>query len=463
MKGSAVFQGFKDFVSKLHPQLPLTPKESSRLLTALTSSFRRQLDEAHPRVAADTAKSPLLGAKKGAHSLHSSATLADKHIASVLTSPLLSREHKVSKADRDYANIKLQLQNDEGKDPVALLEEAHEKGVATIEIAALCLGHYKASLDRLPQVAALKQIREVEPGRRTLRWLWESGMYTQEAFVEKHEFAESMTYFLLIEGHEPILWEWLQLDMVIAENPNHDRSLSAKKLGFHKYRWKGRVLRAMVTAQLQPPLCTNESADAAIRTFFKALQLAKNGRDNADCMQYLPLAAAGVTIDNALIGHAEHPRTDVQLFEDYIDTIPDWMDHPGFVMATTARAWLWHPTRPDPWPLYRFVSQFAPPAVVPPKYRWWQSTFFTPGPAQTRWAIEVQSAAILLEEQGHAAESQELKEQIRVNAPVNVMHWERDKMKNATRRAKLRSHTEAQTKSEEETVRVPFPTFSFGV
>ena len=116
-------QSLKSLVSKLHPQLPLSPKESQRLLTALTSSFRKQLDEAHPRQAQDEDVRPKLDrmgpVNPGYHGLHtSSVSFADKHLASVLTNPLLAKTAADEKPGVAYEKAKLELEQNPDKDPI---------------------------------------------------------------------------------------------------------------------------------------------------------------------------------------------------------------------------------------------------------------------------------------------------------------------------------------------------------
>ncbi|KKY26725.1 hypothetical protein UCRPC4_g01416 [Phaeomoniella chlamydospora] len=49
MKATSIL-GIKSWLSKLHPPLPRTARESQQLLSVLTSSFQKQLDEAHPPI-----------------------------------------------------------------------------------------------------------------------------------------------------------------------------------------------------------------------------------------------------------------------------------------------------------------------------------------------------------------------------------------------------------------------------
>ncbi|KAF2859242.1 hypothetical protein K470DRAFT_219571, partial [Piedraia hortae CBS 480.64] len=107
----------------LSGQLPLSAKESSRLLDALTGSFRQHLDEVYPPAAADKP------------TVRSSAALADKHIASILTSLLLSQNPAQPSAQPTASRT----------DPVKFLRDRVKDGTATVEIAQLCFDNYRQS------------------------------------------------------------------------------------------------------------------------------------------------------------------------------------------------------------------------------------------------------------------------------------------------------------------------------
>lgn len=106
MRVTAIAQGFNKWVARLHRQVPLTGRESQQLLNAMTGSFRAQLDEAHPTKARDEAKpafrktfnkvlasletsSPSPKIASDPVHVTSAVESADRHLASMLTSPLL--------------------------------------------------------------------------------------------------------------------------------------------------------------------------------------------------------------------------------------------------------------------------------------------------------------------------------------------------------------------------------------
>lgn len=201
MKVSSVAR-WKSFIDKLHPQLPLTTKESQRLLTALTSSFRRHLDEAHPTPSAEEERKAKVGevgvAKPQTRTWHSSASHADKHLASVLTNPLFVKGGK----RLDYASAKVALARDPSKDPIELLEEYQQQHAATVPIATMCLQSFMASLKVLTPKEKLARIQEIEPGRRTFVWLLQSGFHNTIHTADNLDLQDLLTHLLVKEGRE---------------------------------------------------------------------------------------------------------------------------------------------------------------------------------------------------------------------------------------------------------------------
>ncbi|KAK0248019.1 hypothetical protein LTR48_003218 [Friedmanniomyces endolithicus] len=283
MKGSTVFRSWKDYLaSKLHPQLPLSPRESNRLLTALTGSFRRHLDEVHPTTAPDS--KPKLGSVSvlttSPHAIHSSAISADKHLASVLTNPLLNkRRPDVSTPDENLANAKAELLMNPAKIPVEVLEEYNAKGAATVPIAQLCLQKFEDSLVGLSIDKQREVVAEAEPGRRTLLWLWRSGLYQTETFRQSGSFMHLLTFALMREGLDKYLWEWLCLDM----------GESRVKMMRRSAWWKGYILRTMAFTKLRPAYGQKASIDDALEVFFYASEVRDQSISAGTHMRWLPI------------------------------------------------------------------------------------------------------------------------------------------------------------------------------
>ena len=375
-------QGLKSLASKLHPQLPLSPKESQRLLTALTSSFRQHLDRAYPQQLATQESRPRLEdgvtSKIGTQHLHgSSVDLADRHLASVLTNPLLTRPDGTEKPRLDYATAKIELYRNPGKDPISLLEEYHEKGAATIAIAVLCLETSKQSLNNMPSDKRHKAVVETLAGKRTLLWLWNSKLHDTDAFVDDPRLSELMVPAVIEEGFEEILWEWLQMDIKLGSQNRPKPAVDVPyrdRTDHYGYRWKGRLLHSIITAHLARG--PNYSANSALDAYFRAcdIRLADPHRNNASTT--IPLAQANIALFKALVSRRNKSgkswqqrllNTDVARYDRFIDTL-DLSGRKSF-FSTWRRAILWmeHPSRPDPVPMLEaFERMFVldPPQSV---------------------------------------------------------------------------------------------------
>ncbi|KAM3421653.1 hypothetical protein BST61_g2038 [Cercospora zeina] len=241
--------GLKNLIDKIHPtgDAPLTALESKRLLTALTSSFRRHLDAAHPTTVADVTEKrpelshgPLNVCRNG---MHSSAALTQKHMASVLTNPLMV------KGGKDFGTAKVELQKKPSRDPIALLEEYDEEGAATVRIAELCLEHAKEAYDTAPDGRKPILLDEVQPGRRVLLWLLRRNLYQSESYADNLRFLHMLVFFLLHEGREENVWQWIKLDVKAPdslEGPPLSVARSRRKELLYRYRWRGRLLSVMI-------------------------------------------------------------------------------------------------------------------------------------------------------------------------------------------------------------------------
>lgn len=281
MKGSGVFHGIASWISKLHPQLPLSPKESQRLLTALTTSFRRQLDQSHPHPSNGKESKPTpkpVGPSKASvpnvqtSSFHS----ADKHLASVLANPLLAKSSSAPKPKHDFNSAREALSRDPFQDTVTLLERYQESGAANVKIAMLCLQTYKSQLDDLSTSERQSMLKIRRAGERTLHWLWQSGFNDTAEYVDdkEHVLNSVMVPLLIEEGHEELLWKLLELDIKLGP-PQVPGRLSPKatqgRRERFRYRWKESVVHNIVVSKLQKD--QSDSADGAIDAVIRASRL----------------------------------------------------------------------------------------------------------------------------------------------------------------------------------------------
>lgn len=305
MKTSAV-QAFKSIASRIHPQLPLSEKESQRLLNALTSSFRQQLDQEHPdpvsrRRSVDVPRpstSPVL---------QSSSTSTDLHLASILTNPLFGRSHNASDAAISQLKAK-------SKHPIKLFEEYASKGIATIDVAHLCLNAFRKSLNNVSATAAREETERIAAGARVLRWLWSSGTVHTQAVTEDRKFLDTLAYFLIVEGREGALWELMM-------TPNHatETSLPIKE----SRKLNGMLLCSIVKTHLSD---LRVNVTAALTAFFHAAET--NDKTSAvTALPHIPLFLAGTYLTRALVNPSSEVNpspSHIALYDRFIESCPMW-------------------------------------------------------------------------------------------------------------------------------------------
>lgn len=364
MKGSAVAQSFKALASKINNQVPLGPRESDRLLTALTSSFRNHLDEVHPSPSHDDVKRPttVSGVTRHSHSPvgHSAAHLADKHMASVLTNSLLLRSTKPTKeVNPELGTHTAAAQLKSGTDPWDLLESYHAKGCASIEVALACMQHFRRSTKGLSHDDQVAMIQEQQAGKRVLTWLWSSGLLQTQAYVDNKQMQDGLVWLVMMEGHEDFLWQLLESDLELAQ-PSWLKA--AQKHVPSGYLWKSRILYAMAMTKLGSPHREARSADAALELYFRAVER-------------LHWKSAGKLILTSSARNAIHKALTNGYVYRYSNTSPSLYDkfsqiysnheltpiyNPRKNALDTYQSGvldLWHPTRPSATAWYNLLSQ----------------------------------------------------------------------------------------------------------
>ncbi|KAK6441447.1 hypothetical protein LTR95_002328 [Oleoguttula sp. CCFEE 5521] len=312
MKGSLAAQGWKALAAKLHGQLPLSPKESQRLLTALTSSFRKHLDDNHPAQAQDAdvkrqhSSSPLPKIDK--QTLHSSATLADSHLASILTGPLLAGK-SVSNTESHLRWAKIEVKG--GASPIDALESAQTRGFCSQQLAVFCFRSYLESKAKLSRADRVSQFKTDRVGSRALKWLWSSTSCKDPLYMDDHWFWESLVPLVMEEGKEELLWESLQLDHRVAIKAGTAKATHIERINMLPYLWKGRMLQAMVTQALE---FERNSGDAvpALEIYLRAAAMKSKGYRERNHMAWMPTEIAKLPLYRVLrgVGGGEGYRRD---------------------------------------------------------------------------------------------------------------------------------------------------------
>ncbi|KAF2457701.1 hypothetical protein BDY21DRAFT_378828 [Lineolata rhizophorae] len=199
----------------LHPQLPLSPRQSQQLLAALTSSFRAHLDRHHPAP----------GARRVADRASAQSSV-DRHLASIFAhsrpTPTAARVGSLFELISTPASV----------DPSARLDALDRKLAALLH--ALVQGAERPAAPPLREAAA-----STNAGSAVLSWVRASGLEFSPELISHARLARSLSYFLSAEERYDVLNGWLGSSV----------SLSSRLTAQAVRQWKIRSLRAFVQAE----------------------------------------------------------------------------------------------------------------------------------------------------------------------------------------------------------------------
>ena len=194
-------------LSRMNPPLPIDRYGAEKLLNLLKSSFQQQLDNRYPTVQS-VARSP------------------DRHIFRILSSPLFHMEStrppshpSTSQNDgnpRNLARIQTLVH-----EPLDYFKGQISSGTATLQSAKVCLRFYiqKALTSSNSEPFELLKASNAWPVVES--WLWSSGMKKAQ-FLKDEEFCALIIPFLVFEGREEVIWDWVQSLIGSIKNSNSD-------------------------------------------------------------------------------------------------------------------------------------------------------------------------------------------------------------------------------------------------
>lgn len=210
-----VARTWRSLTPNIHPPLPMTPRESQRLLSLLNASFKQQFDREH-----------LATSSSNEHH-------TNLHLHSILTNPLFDakpRTHgtSITKSQRIGQNTG-QLPS-QMTQPMDAFKKRVSQGTADLLTAKMCLRvQYKAcmaSSDATPREAM--QTSGAAP--TILQWLWSSGMEDNGTFLSDRKFIALLVPFLVAEGQQSRISHWLRRSPF--PNPPGSNTYECQKLLF---------------------------------------------------------------------------------------------------------------------------------------------------------------------------------------------------------------------------------------
>lgn len=351
MQTAASKRVLSTLASKIHPQLPLSPRESQQLLSLLTTSFRAHLDREHPFNTPESSsqngssRQLLIGNGQRSPSPYrahaSSYASATQHIDSILNNPLFAVKPRRRGSESAAVDVL--------KDPIAWFINEIASGSASLPKAAMCLDLLEKTTNESP--AWFKDFPT--PATVLAEWLRTSGSDTSKQFLDMcisksgrgSKFLDRLVTLLLAEGETTTPWRWF-----IRSNEQR-----AKETGLDRSRvttFRQQLLAKMVSIE------ANSGLTNGLSTFMQAFRLVETpGHESA----YGTLRAAGGHLVNRIISSQDH-AIDPELYQAFSQSSQRWLG--TWSRAVESMLWLHHPTESSAIPGLRFIRDPSGGAVT---------------------------------------------------------------------------------------------------
>ncbi|KAF2872212.1 hypothetical protein BDV95DRAFT_571777 [Massariosphaeria phaeospora] len=338
-------RAFSVLASKIHPQLPLSPRESQQLLNLLTTSFRSHLDREHPVVAPQVSRHKLRKTQPGRNAsptrLGSSHGLASQHIDSILTNPLFAvrPRHTISSSAPRRVDDVL-------KDPLGWFVDQIASGAADVSKATMCVALMQTNMKRsriTPNMHQTPDSGARNPGSLIANWLRSSGLDTSTEFVRRINDTEGLLHMLipmlLEEGGEALVWRWFTYH---PDQRVQETGLDASEI----HRFRSQLLKLIVRSKMNG----TSNLDEALATFLRAYKLVGAAEYK---LNHKVLQAASSMLLQHFMAHSQ-VQVSPALYDIFIQSSKDWSwTWPGLA---TSILWLHHPSTPTAAPGLTFIK-----------------------------------------------------------------------------------------------------------
>ena len=335
MKGSSIFQ-LRSW-PKIHQPLPRTPRESQQLLNALTSSFRRQLDNAYP-----TSSAP-----NDAENNQSSIHATDQHMHNILDNPLF-RIVPPKDAGRDpHARQSLEQQRRLTEEPMVVLDELVASGSVTHTAIFSCLNS-QLLLSRSPGSNGLKAMRDARAASRVIDFFWASEGDSRHMILGSWKVTASLTKFMVAENLQETGMQWLMMLL------HQDLGTSSGQIPAHEaQKTFSRLLLDLVDAELQ----YGAGFGSALKYYLRACDMVfKSSHSGKTSRKSMLLATGGRLGQTTFDLKASIGRVPVHAYEEFMGIISTLA--PRSLLSTAVA--ICHPDHPDPRPFVKFAQSISP-------------------------------------------------------------------------------------------------------
>ncbi|CAD6592310.1 MAG: hypothetical protein ASARMPREDX12_005974 [Alectoria sarmentosa] len=331
---TSVARTWNSLASKLHPPLPLSLRDSQRLLSLLNASFKKQFDRTHP---ADSS---------------SNEHYASLHLQSILTNPLFdakprTRASPSSKSQSSGKRLE-QLQN-HMKRPMDAFKERVSQGTADLRTAKFFLLIEHKDCLASPATTLREAMQSSGVASTILQWLWSSGIEDTGAFLRDRQFVLRLIPFLVAEGQYSRIMRWMDR----CNNPEETPFSSLH--GERKYRLQSFLFERLILEETR----VENGLDTAIALFLRIMADVRSFGLANKHMRSIAIHAAWV-LTKAILRLPKAVEPEPSNVQHFLETMRSLNVDP----LLTATICVYLPKRPDPQPTLTYFQNISAEAIA---------------------------------------------------------------------------------------------------
>ncbi|KAI9929004.1 hypothetical protein ASPWEDRAFT_368014 [Aspergillus wentii DTO 134E9] len=346
MKGTSIFN-FRPW-SKINPPLPRTPRESQQLLSALTSSFRRQLDHEYPPSHTSSPSSSRPG-RNGDRPMvantNSSAHATDSHLKAILENPLFRVVPSKSAVARDQSGAEGQNLMEE---PMSVFDDLVASGSVTSTNLCDCLKSQLLLASTQAGDRVSEAIKDSKAGSKVVSWWFASDSEARKMLLMSRASTATLLKFMVAEGLQDTVMVWL--DMLLKQDIGGNNGQLPKQLAQQIF---GSLLVDLINAEAQ----YGRGLGSAMAYYIQTCKTHLSTPDQmADQSKKAMLLHGGARLGRLMMQQEGTKEVPAALYEQFMGLVTTFT--PKSMLSASVP--IYHPTRPDIEPFLKFMDSLPP-------------------------------------------------------------------------------------------------------
>ena len=339
---TVVARTMKSLTSIIQPPLPVSVRESQRLLSLLNASFKQQLNRQH-----------LANSSSNEH-------YANRHLQSILTDPLFSAKPRKPASSSDKSKSQSngkrlgQLQNDM-KQPMDAFKERVSQGTADLGTAKFFLKIQNKACLASPAATMREAMKSCGAASTMLQWLWSSGMEDKGEFLEDREFVDILVTFIVAEGKRSRVLGWLHR----CYSPEETPFSSLHELD--PYRIQGFLFGRLIQEEIR----IGNGLESAITLFLGAVASLRSSGSTKSSLQSGTVGAAW-TLTTTLVRLPEAAKPESSIIQPFLETMKRISSDP----LLNAYLCVHLQKQPDPQPALKYFLNLSANAIENATAKW---------------------------------------------------------------------------------------------